>query len=102
MSETRKHAAARICAAVIGVGNIGSQLVTHLARLPAIRRLVIVDPDSVSVENTSQEYSTRDIGQKKAIASARRARRIRRHDPLQIQAIVARVETSPGPTFAVT
>ncbi|MGD0767571.1 MAG: ThiF family adenylyltransferase [Tepidisphaeraceae bacterium] len=97
MSETGEHPAAPKSVAVIGVGNIGSQLVTHLARLPAVKRLVIVDDDSVRAENTSQEYSSRDmdVGQKKAIASARRARRIRRHDPLQVEPIVARVENVP-------
>ncbi len=73
MTETSEHSAAPGSVAVIGAGNIGPHLIPHLARLPDVRRLVIVDPDSVRAENTSQEYSHRDIGQKKAIASARRA-----------------------------
>jgi len=95
MSETGEQLVAGKNVAIIGVGNIGSQQVTHQARDPAVRHLTLVDPDFCSAENHSQEYLPEDIGKKKAIVSARRARRIRHHGDLQVDAIVARVEDVP-------
>jgi molybdopterin/thiamine biosynthesis adenylyltransferase len=97
MSEPREHPAAlkSESVAVIGLGNNGGQVVTHLARTARVKRLVLVDHDSVRPENRSQEYLPSDIGQKKAIATARRVRRIRQHDPVEVEAIVARVEDVP-------
>ena len=95
MTQTDQHPLAAGSVAVIGAGNIGSQLVTHLARLSTVRRLVIVDPDSYCADNISQEFDSADIGQKKALASARRAREIRRDGSLQVEGIVARVENVP-------
>jgi molybdopterin/thiamine biosynthesis adenylyltransferase len=95
MNEPGEHPVGSKTIVVIGGGNVGSQLVLHLARCPAVGRLVIVDPDVVGAQNTSQGFSPPDIGRFKAIALARRARRILRQNPLRVEAIVARVENVP-------
>lgn len=97
MSRTDEHAVGlKGVAAVVGVGNIGSQLATHLARMPAVRGLVIVDHDCYSEGNlSSQECLPKEIGQAKAVVTARRARRIRGATQLEVGAIVARVEDVP-------
>ncbi|MCC7420413.1 MAG: ThiF family adenylyltransferase [Planctomycetaceae bacterium] len=65
---------------VVGAGgNIGSHVVPHLARMPEIERLVLIDPDRYEEKNLrSQDIHTRDVGQSKVRVQARRARAIRR------------------------
>lgn len=51
-------------AIVVGLGNIGSHLVSHLGRMPAIGRLVLIDPDSYDASNRSgQAITAAAVGQ---------------------------------------
>ena len=52
-----------ITVAVVGAGgNIGSHLVTHLARLPRVDEVLLVDPDVYQAENlVSQDIVEEDI-----------------------------------------
>jgi molybdopterin/thiamine biosynthesis adenylyltransferase len=94
MSITYDNLAAGKTVTVIGAGNIGSQLLGHLARMPEVRRITCVDPDQYGPDNLStQDIGNADIGVAKAPAAARRLRRIREN--LEITAIVDRVENVP-------
>jgi molybdopterin/thiamine biosynthesis adenylyltransferase len=80
--------------AVIGQGNIGSQLLGHIGRMPMIRRVICVDPDVYTPGNLeSQSITATDVGLAKAQAAARRLRDIR--PGLEVTAIVDRVENVP-------
>jgi len=63
---------------VVGAGgNIGSHLVPHLARLPTIGRLVLIDRDRYEARNgANQAFDRRAVGHWKAEVQAREARRI--------------------------
>ena len=64
-------AADMVTAIVIGLGNIGSHLVPHLARLPEIERLVLIDPDVYGPSNRrSQAIGAADIGRAKTAVQA--------------------------------
>lgn len=80
---------------VVGAGgNIGSHLGAHLARMPGIRRLTLVDRDVYEERNlTSQDITWNDVGRAKAMVQARRLRRINR--TLTVEAIVDTVENVP-------
>jgi molybdopterin/thiamine biosynthesis adenylyltransferase len=79
---------------IVGLGNVGSQLAGHLARMPKVKRIICVDPDVYTDANrTAQEICDRDVNVAKATAAARRLRRIR--DGLHVTAIVDRVENVP-------
>ena len=55
---------------VVGLGNIGSHVVPHVARLPAVGRLVLCDPDTYDASNVaSQAICAGDVGLTKAEAS---------------------------------
>ena len=87
-------------AAVIGAGgNIGSHLVAHLARMPEVTRIVLVDPDIYEAKNlVSQDIVPRDVGKPKALVQARRLRRI--NPTLIVTPIVDAVENAPMGLFA--
>jgi len=75
-------------------GNIGSQLICLLARMPGIFRLTLVDFDRYEAKNLySQDITPADLGQPKAKVQARRARRI--NPKLEVIAIVDRLENIP-------
>jgi adenylyltransferase/sulfurtransferase len=80
---------------VLGAGgNIGSHLVSLLARLPGVARLTLVDFDRYEAKNLlSQAITPADIGQLKALVQARRARRI--NPKLEVVAIAERLENVP-------
>ena len=60
-----------VTAIVIGLGNIGSHLVPHVARMPEIERLVLIDPDVYGESNRlSQAIGTADIGRPKTEVQA--------------------------------
>jgi molybdopterin/thiamine biosynthesis adenylyltransferase len=62
---------------VIGAGAIGSHLLPHLARSAYVSRLTVIDRDRYDAGNTrGQHIDARDIGRPKALAQARRLRRI--------------------------
>jgi molybdopterin/thiamine biosynthesis adenylyltransferase len=64
--------------AVVGAGgNIGSHLVPHLARLPLVTKLTLIDRDRYAIENLStQAIDARQIGRAKVRVVAADARRI--------------------------
>jgi adenylyltransferase/sulfurtransferase len=59
-------------------GNIGSHLTPHLARLPGISRVILVDPDVYEARNLSgQDIRPEDVGRPKVQVQAERLRAIR-------------------------
>lgn len=80
---------------VIGCGgNIGSHLVGHLARMPGVTRITLIDKDSYEEKNlASQNIALMDVGKPKAEVQAGRLREIGPH--LHIEAIHAPVEAVP-------
>lgn len=80
-SETAKRpqpqAPATTKAVVVGLGNIGSHLVGHLARMASAVQLVLIDSDSYEAGNLAGQDMTRgDAGRAKAAVQARRVRHI--------------------------
>lgn len=81
-------------AVIIGAGRIGSYLVDQLARLSAVSRLTIVDPDAYEPHNLEGQNVTRAaLGRAKARVQAAHARAVR--PELQVEALVAAVEDLP-------
>lgn len=79
---------------VVGAGAIGSHVLPHLARSPRVSRLTIVDRDTYEPANVSgQDVDAHGIGRPKAIAQARRLRRI--NPALAIHAIHGAAEDLP-------
>lgn len=80
---------------VIGAGgNIGSHLGPHLARLPGVTRVTLIDQDVYETKNhASQAITPRDVGRKKAGVQARRLRRI--SSSLTVTALNHAVEDLP-------
>ncbi len=63
---------------VAGCGNIGSHLISHVARMGAVSRLIVCDHDVYESRNLSgQELDATDVGRGKALVQAERARAIR-------------------------
>lgn len=81
--------------AVIGTGgNIGSHVVTHLARMEEVGRLLLIDRDVYEQANLrSQSIRARDVGKSKAHVQARILRSI--NPRLRVTAIKAAVERVP-------
>jgi len=79
---------------VAGAGNIGSSLIPHLARLPGIGEVTIIDRDGYEPGNLGQaDITPRDVGQAKAAVQARRLRRL---DPsLRVRAVRADLHELP-------
>lgn len=79
---------------VVGVGNIGSHLVPHLARLPEVGRLTLIDRDIYVEHNLRNQAIDRSrLGRKKADEQARVARRI--NPDLEVTAVAENVEDVP-------
>ncbi len=80
---------------VIGAGgNIGSHLVAHLGRMPGLGKVTLVDKEKYESANLrTQDILPRDVGHLKALAQARRLRRI--NPCLEVDPIVASVEAVP-------
>lgn len=80
---------------VVGAGgNIGSQAVPLLARVPSVGRLTLIDRDVYEEANLLTQNITRaDVGRAKAEVQARSARRIR--PALRVAAVAADVEHLP-------
>jgi len=79
---------------VLGVGIIGSYLVTHLARMRGrIGAVRLVDPDVYAASNVGQDIVPSDVGQPKAVVQAQRLRQI--NPALEVTAIVDRLENVP-------
>ena len=81
--------------AVIGAGgNIGSHVVSHIARLPGVSSVMLIDNQRYTSDNLrSQEITSRDVGRAKAGVQADRLRRIR--PDLDVSALVAPVQEVP-------
>lgn len=82
----------RLC--VVGLGNIGSQFVDHVARLPGLAHVLLVDRDVYEPANLSaQAISARDVGRPKAQVQARRLGQL--NPQLQVEAFVGELEWLP-------
>jgi len=78
---------------IVGVGNIGSQAASHLARMPGTQ-VTIIDPDVCEVSNISgQEITPAAVGVPKAEFHAARLREI--NPAARIRAIALWVEQVP-------
>jgi molybdopterin/thiamine biosynthesis adenylyltransferase len=81
---------------VVGLGNIGSNLVDAIVRSlsPLTDRLILIDPDTYEAANLAgQRIDASDVGHPKAIVQARYA--LRRRPFLSVVAYVSRVEEVP-------
>lgn len=80
---------------VVGAGgNIGSHLVTHLARMPEVSGVTLIDKDVYESSNLeTQDITARDLGKRKAVVQARRLRRI--NPRVRVDAIPDAVERVP-------
>jgi molybdopterin/thiamine biosynthesis adenylyltransferase len=79
---------------VVGLGAIGSHLLPLLARLPALQRLTLVDPEKYDDSNLgSQNIEASDVGQPKVQAQAAKLRRI--NPRLVVAAFEERIEDVP-------
>ena len=79
---------------VVGLGNSGSHVVSHLARLVEVGRLVLIDPDTYGESNRrSQSIGCDDIGRAKADVQAALARRI--NPGLAVSGLAESVEDVP-------
>lgn len=81
---------------IIGAGgNIGSHLVPHIARMPEIARLTLIDPDRYEQHNVhNQAIVATCIGRRKVQVQASVARRI--NPWLEIRALAETVESAPA------
>lgn len=80
--------------ALLGCGNICSQLVPLLAMLPSLSRLIIADRDSYETSNlASQAIVLGDVGKPKALVQARTARRL--NPQLQVIPLVGDIAVLP-------
>ncbi|MGA2267796.1 MAG: ThiF family adenylyltransferase [Bryobacteraceae bacterium] len=75
-------------------GNIGSHLTPHLARMPQIGRVTLIDREVYERRNAAnQDIVGRDVGKPKALVQARRLVEIRPN--LEVNAIHAPLEMLP-------
>ncbi len=85
-----------ISLAVIGAGgNIGSHIVPHLARMPGVARLTLVDPGRYEAKDLrGQSLCAAEVGRPKAEVQAEVARRI--SPDIEACALVAPVQDVPA------
>ena len=80
---------------LVGVGNIGSHVVPHLARMPQVSRVTLIDHDTYEASNVqSQDILPTDKGRPKAAVQARRLRHI--NPDIHVDAVVDRIENVPA------
>ncbi len=83
---------------VVGLGNIGSPLVGHLARMPDVRRIALMDRDAYELKNLrSQDITPEAIGRPKAVVQTERLRTIAPR--LDVEPIVGDIEDLPYGSF---
>jgi molybdopterin/thiamine biosynthesis adenylyltransferase len=84
---------------VAGAGGvIGSHLISHLARLPGVGRVALIDRDTYEPRNlANQDILPRDVGRPKVLVQAMRLVRIRPN--LEVEAIHAPLESVPLGTW---
>jgi len=79
---------------VAGLGNIGSFLVPHLARMQTVQQITLCDPDIYEAgQQIGQDFPLEAVGRNKAEAQADRIRAIR--PDLEVEAVPTRVEDLP-------
>jgi molybdopterin/thiamine biosynthesis adenylyltransferase len=79
---------------VVGLGNVGSQLVDHIGRMAGVARVVLVDRDVYEPANLrSQRITARDVGKPKAEAQRRILRAL--NPSLDVCAVVDDVANVP-------
>lgn len=79
---------------LVGLGNIGSPLAGHVARLAKCTELTLVDRDCYEAKNVqSQGVSPGDVGLPKADAQARRVREVR--PDIEVHAVTGDIEDAP-------
>lgn len=62
---------------VVGLGNIGSQVIDTLGRIKGLKRVILIDPDVYSDTNlASQRIRRADVGKAKVAVQAKRLREI--------------------------
>lgn len=87
--ETRQH----IVVAGAG-GNTGSHLLPHLARVPGITKLTLVDPDAYNAANLSvQNIDSFDVAKPKVLVQAAKLQRI--NPSLDLAPMQERIEDVP-------
>jgi molybdopterin/thiamine biosynthesis adenylyltransferase len=75
-------------------GNTGSHLMPHLARLPEVGRITLVDPDDYELANVAvQNIERLDVGRPKVAVQAERIARI--NPNLEVAALQERIEDVP-------
>ena len=58
-------------------GNIGSAATSQIGRMPEVRKVILVDPDTYEPANLAvQDIEARDVGKKKVLVQAQRLHRI--------------------------
>jgi molybdopterin/thiamine biosynthesis adenylyltransferase len=79
---------------VVGAGVIGSHTVPHLARMPGVHRVIVIDRDAYEEKNlASQNIEPSDVGRPKAFVQARRLQAV--NPTLEVTAIGDAVENVP-------
>jgi molybdopterin/thiamine biosynthesis adenylyltransferase len=75
-------------------GNIGSHLAPHLARIPGVDLITLIDSGAYEAKDVwGQDITPRDVGKWKALVQARRLRAI--NPNLQVRAITEPIERVP-------
>ncbi len=78
----------------IGLGNIGSHLISHIGRMPEVAEVTLIDHDVYERGNLeSQSITPSEVGRPKALVQARRLRRI--NPALRVLPIIDSVERLP-------
>jgi molybdopterin/thiamine biosynthesis adenylyltransferase len=87
-------AAETAAVAMVGLGAIGSPTADAVARMPAVRRAAVIDPDRIEAKNIwSQHVVVTDVHHPKAATHRRRMRRI--NPDLVVQSWPRRVQSVP-------
>ena len=66
MMSNRSEVVGKSIAVVGAGGNIGSHVVSHLARIPGLGLIKLIDPDVYELSNlSSQDITPEDVGRKR-------------------------------------
>ena len=94
MKRRSSAPAAEVSIVVVGLGNIGSQFVDHVGRMPGLTRVVLVDRDVYEPANLrTQRITSRELGKPKAEAQSRILRAL--NPALEVCAVVDDVANVP-------
>lgn len=79
---------------IVGLGNIGSQLVPLLGRLPDVAKIILIDHDTYAASNVGgQNITPAEFGRPKVVVQAARLFEIR--PELRVTPLFEKVETVP-------